>query len=109
METDYALIFGPSSKRDLTSTRSEVRHTSFLGIGYPFVHVVLLTITIIEFYAATEGNTSMVNPKNKQGAVGWIPPLVMRLYPLELIRLEDDNEVGLLYYLYTYPLAHGFP
>mmetsp|Transcript_18379 Transcript_18379/g.31295 ORF Transcript_18379/g.31295 Transcript_18379/m.31295 type:complete len:314 (+) Transcript_18379:1-942(+) len=47
---------------------------------------------IAEFYAATEGNASVLNSKNKAGAVGYIPPLIMKLYPLELVRLEDDNE-----------------
>ena len=49
-------------------------------------------LLFLEFYAATEGNASVLNTKNKAGAVGYIPPLIMKLYPLELVRLEDDNE-----------------
>jgi len=45
-----------------------------------------------EFYAATEGNTGVMNYKNRPGAVGYIPPLLMKLYPLEIVKLEDDNE-----------------
>ena len=47
-----------------------------------------------EFYAATEGNTGVLNSKNKTGAVGYIPPLISKLYPLEIIKLEEDNEVS---------------
>ena len=53
---------------------------------------MVVLILWLEFYAATEGNTSVLNSKNKLGAVGYIPQLVWKLYPLELIKLEDDNE-----------------
>lgn len=48
-----------------------------------------------EFYAATEGNTSVINTKNKEGAVGYVPPLITKLYPLTIIKLDEDNETPL--------------
>lgn len=45
-----------------------------------------------EFYASTEGNTSLFNSKNKHAAVGYIPPMIMDRYPVKLIKMEEDDE-----------------
>lgn len=40
---------------------------------------------IAEFYAATEGNANMVNFENKEAAVGFVPPLIQKIYPVKLV------------------------
>eukprot|EP01094_Clydonella_sp_ATCC50884_P015878 TRINITY_DN2654_c0_g1_i1.p1 TRINITY_DN2654_c0_g1~~TRINITY_DN2654_c0_g1_i1.p1 ORF type:complete len:652 (+),score=205.34 TRINITY_DN2654_c0_g1_i1:69-1958(+) len=45
-----------------------------------------------EFYAATEGNASLINYKNRQGAVGYISPLISRLYPVKVVKFDVLEE-----------------
>uniref|UniRef100_A0A6V3KGP3 AMP-dependent synthetase/ligase domain-containing protein n=1 Tax=Lotharella globosa TaxID=91324 RepID=A0A6V3KGP3_9EUKA len=48
-----------------------------------------------EFYAATEGNAVMINNQNKEGAVGYVPPIADSIpcvnYPLKLIKIDIDT------------------
>eukprot|EP01100_Stratorugosa_tubuloviscum_P007981 TRINITY_DN32_c3_g1_i1.p1 TRINITY_DN32_c3_g1~~TRINITY_DN32_c3_g1_i1.p1 ORF type:complete len:651 (+),score=321.74 TRINITY_DN32_c3_g1_i1:78-2030(+) len=53
----------------------------------------LKEITIGEFYAATEGNASLVNPTSKVGAIGFISPLIKPSYPLKIVKFDIENEV----------------
>jgi fatty-acyl-CoA synthase len=43
---------------------------------------------ILEFYAATEGNVSLVNVEGKPGAVGRIPGFLAHRFPAALIRYD---------------------
>jgi len=43
---------------------------------------------IIEFYAATEGNVSMFNFEDKEGAVGRIPWFLERRFPTKVVRFD---------------------
>lgn len=47
---------------------------------------------IREFYGSTEGNFALVNLDNRVGAVGRVPPLLKRKFPVELIRFDVDTE-----------------
>ncbi|CAL1285537.1 unnamed protein product [Larinioides sclopetarius] len=56
---------------------------------------------IIEIYGATEGNATVVNIFGKQGAVGFLPIIYERLYPVSLVKVDPEtreivrNEKGL--------------
>lgn len=45
---------------------------------------------ILEFYAATEGNVSLVNAEGMPGAVGRIPPFLAHRFPATLVRYDAD-------------------
>jgi fatty-acyl-CoA synthase len=45
---------------------------------------------ILEFYAATEGNVSLVNVEEMPGAVGRIPPFLAHRVPATLVRFDAD-------------------
>lgn len=44
-----------------------------------------------EFYGATEGNSNLVNIDNKIGAVGFIPRYLSALYPVALLKIDEDT------------------
>ncbi|CAL7934303.1 unnamed protein product [Xylocopa violacea] len=44
-----------------------------------------------EFYGATEGNSNLVNIDNKVGAVGFVPLYAGSLYPVTLIRVDEET------------------
>jgi fatty-acyl-CoA synthase len=45
---------------------------------------------ILEFYAATEGNVSLVNVEGKPGAIGRIPPFLAHRFPAALVKYDTD-------------------
>ena len=47
---------------------------------------------IIEFYAATEGNVSMINFDGKPGAVGRLPWFVAHKFPTAIVRFDVKTE-----------------
>jgi fatty-acyl-CoA synthase len=47
---------------------------------------------ILEFYAATEGNVSLVNVEGRPGAIGRIPPFLAHRFPATLV--QYDAEAG---------------
>jgi len=47
---------------------------------------------ILEFYAATEGNVSLVNVDGKPGAIGRIPPFLAHRFPAALVKYDADAE-----------------
>jgi fatty-acyl-CoA synthase len=47
---------------------------------------------ILEFYAATEGNVSLVNVEGKPGAIGRIPPFLAHRFPAALVKYDADAE-----------------
>ncbi|XP_029033779.1 long-chain fatty acid transport protein 4 [Osmia bicornis bicornis] len=44
-----------------------------------------------EFYGATEGNSNLVNIDNKIGAVGFVPLFAGSLYPVALLRVDEET------------------
>jgi fatty-acyl-CoA synthase len=46
---------------------------------------------ILEFYASTEGNVSLYNCEERQGAIGRIPPFLAHRFPVQLIRCDTDT------------------
>ena len=46
---------------------------------------------IAEVYASTEGNASLANTVGREGAVGFISPLLARMYPVRLARVDADT------------------
>jgi len=46
-----------------------------------------------EFYAATEGTATLFNITGKQGAVGYVPPLLLKtVFPISLIKYDVDTD-----------------
>jgi fatty-acyl-CoA synthase len=45
---------------------------------------------ILEFYAATEGNVSLVNVEGRPGAIGRIPPFLAHRFPAALVKYDAD-------------------
>jgi fatty-acyl-CoA synthase len=50
---------------------------------------------ILEFYAATEGNVSLVNVEGRPGAVGRIPPFLAHRFPAALVKYDAEAEAPL--------------
>jgi len=48
--------------------------------------------TILEFYAATEGNVTLFNFEGKPGAVGRIPWYLKRSFPTTIVRFDVEKE-----------------
>lgn len=44
-----------------------------------------------EFYGSTEGNSNLVNTDGKIGAVGFVPRFAKRLYPVTLVRCDEET------------------
>ncbi|XP_033225126.1 long-chain fatty acid transport protein 4-like [Belonocnema kinseyi] len=44
-----------------------------------------------EFYGATEGNSNLVNIDNRVGAVGFVPKYAGALYPVALLRVDEET------------------
>src|SRR5437773_10832161 len=47
---------------------------------------------ILEFYAATEGNVSLVNVEGRPGAIGRIPPFLAHRFPAVLVQYDVDAD-----------------
>jgi fatty-acyl-CoA synthase len=47
---------------------------------------------IIEFYAATEGNVTLFNFEGRPGAVGRLPRLLDRRFPVRIVRFDVERE-----------------
>jgi fatty-acyl-CoA synthase len=47
---------------------------------------------ILEFYAATEGNVSLVNVEGMPGAIGRIPPFLAHRFPATLVKYDVDAD-----------------
>ena len=48
---------------------------------------------IIEFYAATEGNVTLFNFEGRPGAIGRLPRLLERRFPVRLVRFDVAREM----------------
>ncbi|XP_011704399.1 PREDICTED: long-chain fatty acid transport protein 4-like, partial [Wasmannia auropunctata] len=44
-----------------------------------------------EFYGSTEGNSNLVNIDNKVGAIGFIPRYASFLYPVALLKIDEET------------------
>jgi fatty-acyl-CoA synthase len=47
---------------------------------------------ILEFYAATEGNVSLVNVEGVPGSIGRIPPFLKHRFPATLVQYDGDRD-----------------
>jgi fatty-acyl-CoA synthase len=47
---------------------------------------------ILEFYAATEGNVSLVNVEGRPGAIGRVPPFLAHRFPATLVQYDADTD-----------------
>jgi fatty-acyl-CoA synthase len=47
---------------------------------------------ILEFYAATEGNFSLVNVEGEVGSIGRIPPFLAHRFPAAIVRFDQERE-----------------
>jgi fatty-acyl-CoA synthase len=47
---------------------------------------------IIEFYAATEGNVTLFNFEGRPGAIGRLPRLLERRFPVRIVKLDAARE-----------------
>ena len=45
-----------------------------------------------EFYGATEGNSNVLNIDSKPGSVGFTSVLLPFVYPVSLIRVDEEGE-----------------
>ncbi|XP_018568291.1 long-chain fatty acid transport protein 4-like [Anoplophora glabripennis] len=46
---------------------------------------------VYEFYGATEGNSNLMNIDNTVGSVGFVPRYAYALYPVTLIKCDEDT------------------
>ncbi|RXG72415.1 Long-chain fatty acid transport protein 4 [Armadillidium vulgare] len=46
---------------------------------------------ICEFYGATEGNANIINIDGKPGAIGFVSVLIPSVYPVALIKIDEDT------------------
>nr|XP_019558125.2 long-chain fatty acid transport protein 4 [Aedes albopictus]XP_029721150.1 long-chain fatty acid transport protein 4 [Aedes albopictus] len=46
---------------------------------------------IAEFYGSTEGNSNLMNLDNTLGAVGFVPAFARKLYPVTLVRCDEET------------------
>ena len=51
---------------------------------------------IAEVYASTEGNANLANTEGKEGAIGFVSPLLAPMYPVKLVRVDETPERDLL-------------
>ena len=47
---------------------------------------------IVEFYAATEGNVTLFNFEGRPGAIGRLPALLERRFPVRIVRFDVETE-----------------
>ncbi|KYQ56708.1 Long-chain fatty acid transport protein 4 [Trachymyrmex zeteki] len=47
---------------------------------------------VLEFYGATEGNANVMNIDNKMGAIGFFSRIIPSVYPVSLIKVDEDGE-----------------
>jgi len=47
---------------------------------------------VFEFYGATEGNVTLMNPHGQARAVGYMPPLLQKLLPYKIVKFDVDEE-----------------
>ena len=45
-----------------------------------------------EFYGATEGNATLANTRNRYPAIGYISPLLSRLFPIKIVKFDVKTE-----------------
>jgi fatty-acyl-CoA synthase len=50
---------------------------------------------IVEFYAATEGNVTLFNFEGKPGAIGRVPRLLDRRFPVRIVKFDIGQEAPL--------------
>lgn len=46
---------------------------------------------VAEFYGSTEGNANIINNTNKPGACGFISQILPKVYPVSLIRVDENT------------------
>ena len=46
---------------------------------------------VAEFYGSTEGNSNIINNENVKGAVGFLPVLFQKFFPLGLIKVDKET------------------
>ncbi|CAK1549763.1 unnamed protein product [Leptosia nina] len=46
---------------------------------------------VVEFYGATEGNANILNIDNKPGAIGFVSRIVPAVYPIAIIKVDEDT------------------
>jgi len=63
--------------------RPDVWHAFQERFGIPY---------ILEFYAATEGNVSLVNVEGMPGAIGRIPPFLAHRFPATLVKYDAEAD-----------------
>lgn len=47
---------------------------------------------VLEFYGATEGNANVMNIDNKMGAIGFFSRIIPSVYPVSLVKVDEDGE-----------------
>ncbi|XP_067217259.1 long-chain fatty acid transport protein 4 isoform X2 [Linepithema humile] len=47
---------------------------------------------VLEFYGATEGNANIINIDNKTGAIGFISRIIPSVYPISIIKVNEEGE-----------------
>lgn len=47
---------------------------------------------VVEFYGATEGNANIINVDNTVGAVGFVSRIIPAVYPISIIKVNEDGE-----------------
>jgi acyl-CoA synthetase (AMP-forming)/AMP-acid ligase II len=56
----------------------------------PFVE--RFKVRIGEFYGSTEGNANLFNTVGKIGAIGYLPSLLQKVYPVKFVKFDRETE-----------------
>lgn len=86
----YLLTVPPSSYDTSHKVRLMYGNGLRPQIWKPFVERFRIK-QIGEFYGATEGNSNLVNIDNRIGAVGFVPRYAGSLYPVALLRVDEET------------------
>lgn len=86
----YLLTVPPSSYDTMHKVRLMYGNGLRPQIWKPFVERFRVK-QIGEFYGATEGNSNLVNIDNRVGAVGFVPRYAGSLYPVALLRVDEET------------------
>ena len=49
-------------------------------------------VTMGEFYGSTEGNANLFNTTGRIGAIGYLPSILRKIYPVKIVKFDQERE-----------------